>query len=59
MGWCDTGAMRIIVTGSSGKLGRTVVRELRANGHDVVAVDRFGERRPDFIHVDLTDYGAP
>ena len=49
--------MRIIVTGSSGKLGRTVVRELRANGHEVVAVDRFGERRPDFIHVDLTDYG--
>ncbi|RZS64469.1 UDP-glucose 4-epimerase [Agromyces ramosus] len=49
--------MRIIVTGSSGKLGRTVVRELRANGHEVVAVDRFGERRPDFVHVDLTDYG--
>ena len=49
--------MRIIVTGSSGKLGRTVVRELRANGHEVIAVDRFGERRPDFITVDLTDYG--
>ena len=49
--------MRIIVTGSSGKLGRTVVRELRANGHEVVAVDRFGERRPDFVNVDLTDYG--
>jgi len=49
--------MRVIVTGSSGKLGRTVVRELRANGHEVIAVDRFGERRPDFITVDLTDYG--
>ena len=49
--------MRIIVTGSSGKLGRTVGRELRANGHEVVAVDRFGERRPDFVNVDLTDYG--
>ena len=49
--------MRVIVTGSSGKLGRTVVRELRANGHEVIAVDRFGERRPDFVNVDLTDYG--
>ena len=49
--------MRIVVTGSSGKLGRTVVRELRANEHEVVALDRFGERDPGFIRVDLTDYG--
>ncbi|HEY6799857.1 MAG TPA: NAD(P)-dependent oxidoreductase [Agromyces sp.] len=49
--------MRVIVTGASGKLGRTVVRELRAHGHDVVALDRVGERGPGFIRVDLSDYG--
>jgi nucleoside-diphosphate-sugar epimerase len=49
--------MRLIVTGASGKLGRTVVRELRANGHEIVALDRVGERGPGFIRVDLSDYG--
>ena len=49
--------MRVIVTGASGKLGRTVVRELRANGHEIVALDRVGERGPGFIRVDLSDYG--
>jgi UDP-glucose 4-epimerase len=53
----QTERMRIILTGSSGKLGRTVVRELRANGHEVVALDRVGERVPGFVRVDLTDYG--
>ena len=54
---CDTWGMRIILTGASGKLGRAVVRGLRANGHEVVALDRFGERVAGFIRVDLTDYG--
>lgn len=49
--------MRIAVTGGSGKLGRTVVRELTAAGHDVVNLDRHGERGPGFVRVDLRDYG--
>jgi len=49
--------MRIAVTGGSGKLGKTVVRELRASGHTVVNLDLVGERGPDFVSVNLTDYG--
>jgi nucleoside-diphosphate-sugar epimerase len=53
---CRLGCMRIIVTGGSGKLGRTVVRTLRDEGHEVLNLDRFGERGA-YTHVDLTDYG--
>lgn len=49
--------MRIAVTGGSGKLGRTVVRELRESGDVVVSLDAAGERGPGFVRVDLTDYG--
>ena len=49
--------MKIAVTGGSGKLGRTVVRELRASGHTVINLDAAGERGPGFVKVDLTDYG--
>ncbi|WP_281884651.1 NAD-dependent epimerase/dehydratase family protein [Agromyces rhizosphaerae] len=49
--------MRVAVTGGSGKLGRTVVRELTAAGHDVVNFDRVGERGPSFVQLDTTDYG--
>lgn len=49
--------MRIAVTGGSGKLGRTVVRELRAAGHAVINLDLVGERGPGFVSVNLTDYG--
>lgn len=49
--------MEIAVTGGSGKLGRTVVRELRAAGHAVVNLDATGERGPGFVRVDLTDFG--
>jgi len=49
--------MRIAVTGGSGKLGRHVVRRLNASGHDVVNLDRDGERSAGWIAVDLADYG--
>ncbi|WP_203580071.1 NAD-dependent epimerase/dehydratase family protein [Microbacterium hibisci] len=49
--------MRIALTGSSGKLGTVVARELRAAGYDVIGLDLVGTRGPDFVQVDLTDYG--
>jgi len=48
--------MRIAVTGGSGKLGRTVVRTLREEGHEVVNLDQQGDRES-VTRVDLTDYG--
>ncbi|MET0975891.1 MAG: NAD(P)-dependent oxidoreductase [Leifsonia sp.] len=50
--------MRIVVTGGSGKLGRTVVRELAASGHEVTNLDQHGDRGPGFLRVDLSDFGA-
>lgn len=55
-GW-HHGLVRIAITGSSGKLGSVVARELRAGGYDVVGLDIVGERGPGFVQVDLTDYG--
>lgn len=49
--------MRIAVTGGSGKLGRSVVRDLRENGHQVVTLDRAGERGDGFVQIDLRDAG--
>ncbi len=49
--------MRIAVTGSTGKLGSVVARELRAAGHTVIGMDVVGPRGRDFVQVDLTDYG--
>jgi len=49
--------MRIALTGSSGKLGTVVARELRSAGYDVIGIDVVGTRGPDFVQVDLTDYG--
>ena len=49
--------MRIALTGSSGKLGTVVARELRATGHEVFGLDVVGTRGPGFVQVDLTDYG--
>ena len=50
----------VAVTGSSGKLGRHVVRHLTEHGHHVVALDRVPD--PDSpaastVRVDLTDFG--
>ena len=52
-------AHRVAVTGSSGKLGRTVVAHLADRGYDVLALDRTRPASPEtpFVAVDLTDYG--
>ena len=50
-------AMKIALTGGSGKLGRVVVDYLRSSGHSVWNLDRVGERDPGFIQTDLSDYG--
>jgi nucleoside-diphosphate-sugar epimerase len=49
--------MRIAVTGGSGKLGRSVVRRLTEDGHQVTNLDRTGERGPGFTQIDLRNYG--
>jgi nucleoside-diphosphate-sugar epimerase len=49
--------MRIAVTGGSGKLGRHVVRRLTEDGHQVMNLDRTGDRNPGLAIVDLRDYG--
>ena len=47
----------IAVTGGNGKLGRAVVETLRAEGNDVIVLDRVVTRGPGATTVDLTDYG--
>lgn len=50
----------VAVTGSSGKLGRHVVRHLQDRGYRVVALDRVpdpGSVAAVSVRVDLTDYG--
>lgn len=49
--------MRIAVTGGSGKLGRSVVRRLSDEGHEVLNLDRAGEKSPGLVLLDLKDYG--
>jgi len=49
--------MRIAVTGGSGKLGRSVLTRLRADGHHVINFDRVGTRGQDFLNIDLGNYG--
>ncbi|MCL1869016.1 MAG: NAD(P)-dependent oxidoreductase [Promicromonosporaceae bacterium] len=51
---------RVVVTGSSGRLGPAVVRHLAEHGWDVIAVDRTppAEKQPaKFVRADLTDLG--
>lgn len=52
--------MKIAVTGAAGRVGRAVVESARADGHDVVAIDRVAseDRNTVFLRVDLADYGA-
>ena len=51
--------MRLIVTGGSGKLGRSVVRDLLEHGHEVLNVDRVADPHgpAPFLPADLTDFG--
>ena len=49
--------MRVAVTGGSGKLGRSVVRRLSEDGHEVTSLDRTGTRGQGFTEVDLRNYG--
>ena len=51
--------MQVVVTGGSGKLGRAVIDELIAHGHDVANVDVAPprEQRSSFTRIDLTDFG--
>src|SRR5687768_12579359 len=55
----ETGPMQVVVTGGSGKLGRAVIDELIAHGHDVANVDVAPprEQRSSFTRIDLTDFG--
>lgn len=50
---------KVVVTGGTGKLGRACVRDLMANGYDVLNIDTAGPRQQQspFVRVDLTDYG--
>jgi nucleoside-diphosphate-sugar epimerase len=52
-------AMRIVVTGGTGKAGRWVVADLREHGHEVLNVDLVRAPGPhgSSIAVDLTDLG--
>jgi nucleoside-diphosphate-sugar epimerase len=49
--------MRIAVTGGSGKLGKSVVRRLISDGHEVSVLDRTGHKGRGFTEVDLRNYG--
>ena len=50
--------MKVLVTGSEGRIGRAAVRELREHGYRVTPVDRRGRQRgDDLFRVDLQDLG--
>src|SRR5579875_2845670 len=55
----ESRAMRVVVTGGSGRLGGFVIRELLAHGHDVLSLDRVRPAAPPCTawQVDLTRSG--
>ena len=49
---------KVLVTGGSGKMGQVIVRDLLANGYEVVSTDRKAPSSTDgfeFIAADVTD----
>ena len=50
---------KVIVTGGSGKLGRAVLKDLVANGYQVLNLDQTIPREPvcPTVRVDLRDFG--
>jgi nucleoside-diphosphate-sugar epimerase len=50
---------KVIVTGGSGKLGRAVIRDLVANGYEVLNLDQTLPREPvaPTVRIDLTSFG--
>ncbi len=48
---------KVLVTGSEGRIGRAVVRELRAQGYRVTPVDRSQRQQDDTQRVDMQDLG--
>jgi UDP-glucose 4-epimerase len=57
--------MRVLVTGARGKVGRAVVAELLAHGHELLTTDlglptyeRSEPGAPHYVRADLTDAGA-
>jgi len=51
--------MKIVVTGGSGKLGRAVLKDLVANGYQVLNLDQTMPREPicPTVRIDLRDFG--
>src|SRR5271157_5600965 len=47
---------RILVTGSRGTLGRSLVQRLKQNGHVVYQCDMSHDRDPNFIRADVSKY---
>ncbi len=50
---------KVIVTGGSGKLGRAVLKDLVANGYEVLNLDQFLPKDPivPTVRIDLKDFG--
>lgn len=48
----------VLVTGSTGYIGRTLVAHLRRSGRSVVGLDRDEKKSPDALPVDLTELEA-
>ncbi|MHB1103440.1 MAG: NAD-dependent epimerase/dehydratase family protein [Devosia sp.] len=50
---------KVLVTGGSGKLGRAVLKDLVANGYEVLNIDQTLPREPvcPTVRIDLSDYG--
>ncbi len=48
--------MRILVTGSQGCIGRSLVRELRSRGHQVWGCDLYHAATPEYTRCDIRHF---